>query len=71
VSRHPLMEAVKPFIGLPVLTSIDEIIRIAGIHKCRVNIIDPQYNPCSIDEEPDRLNVRTNRDGNIWLFTIG
>jgi hypothetical protein len=55
-----------------VLTSIDEIMKIAATHHCRVNIIDPeQYNPYSIDEEPDRLNVRTNRDGNIWLFTIG
>jgi hypothetical protein len=71
MSRHPLMDDLRPFIGKPMLTSIEEIIRIATVHNFRVNIIDPQFNPSSIDEEPDRINVLSNRHGNICMFTIG
>jgi hypothetical protein len=71
MSRPPVFEQLRQFVGKPVIEAIDEITKIAISHHYRVNIIDPKFNTCSLDEESDRLNIRTNRDGNIWLFTIG
>ncbi len=71
MTRHPLMDAMRPFVGKPLLTSIDEIMKIAAAHRFTTNIIDPQFNPGSIDEDPLRLNVRTDKDSMITMFTIG
>ena len=71
MSRHPLMDQMKPFNGTRLVDVIEQIKAIAAEHQCTVNVIGPQFKAGNIDNEAHRLNVRTNKDGNIWLFTIG
>jgi hypothetical protein len=71
MTRHPLMEEMRPFVGTRLIESIDKIAGIAARHRCTVNVIDPKFNTWSIDEEPLRLNVRTDNDSVIKMFTIG
>ena len=71
MSRPPVLDQMRPFVGQSLIESIDEITRIATAHRCTVNVMDPQINRISIDNEPLRLNVRTDKDSVITMFTIG
>jgi hypothetical protein len=71
VSRPPVLDQLRPFVGKTLIESIDEITRIAGSHRYTVNIVNPQFKKVDIDEEPLRLNVRTDRDSVVTMFTIG
>jgi len=65
------MAGLMQFVGYPVNTHIDAITAIAVRNKYSVNIIDPVFNPGSIDNDESRLNVRTDKDGKIVSFSIG
>jgi hypothetical protein len=50
----------------------NEINTIVRNHKCRLNIMDQTFNnKNSIDDEPDRVNVRVDKDFVITSITIG
>lgn len=65
------MLELAQFKGRAIITCIAEINEIARDHKLAVNVMDPMFNTGSIDEEPDRLNVRTDKDGIVKSFTVG
>lgn len=71
MSRPPVLDQMRPFVGKMLIESIDEITRIAASHRYTVNIVNPQFKKVDIDEEPLRLNVRTDKDSMIIMFTIG
>lgn len=66
-----LMVELSAFKGRAVTNCFREINEIARDHKLTVNVMDPMFNTGSIDEEPRRLNVRTDKDGIIKSFTLG
>jgi hypothetical protein len=71
VSTHTLLAKLDPFKGKQLITCIDDIQTIADEHGYSVNVIDPEFNTASIDNEATRLNVRTDKDSVITSFTIG
>ena len=66
-----LMADLQKFVGKPINHCIDDLESVAHKHRYSVNIIDPQFNVGSIDNDDDRLNVRTDKDGKIISFSIG
>ena len=68
---HSLIEQLAPFVGRQLIGCIDEISLLADAQHFSVNVIDPDYNTASIDNEASRLNVRTDRYSIITSFTIG
>lgn len=71
MSRASLMADLQKYIGHAIIECADAIEKIAHLHRYSVNIIDPDYNRGSIDNDESRLNVRTNRDGTVISFSIG
>jgi len=71
VTARALIQKLQPFEGKQLIACIDEITAIATSLHFSVNVIDPAFNVSSIDEDPWRLNVRTDRDSIITKFTIG
>jgi hypothetical protein len=72
MSDHALIHKLQPFKGKMLIDCIDKIKFIAELNGgYRVNVIDPKYNTGSIDNEPDRLNVRIDKESFIISFTIG
>ena len=69
MSDHALIRNLQPFIGKQIIDHIDEIKSIADGYS--VNVMDPVFNGLAIDNEPKRLNVRTDKDSVITSFTIG
>lgn len=66
---HALIAKLAPFKGKQVITCFDEIAKIAAGFS--INIIDPEFNTGSIDEDARRLNIRTDGNSVITSFTIG
>lgn len=71
VTARVLIEKLQPFIGKQIIACTDDIESIAHALGYSVNIIDPQFNTGSIDQEPTRLNIRTDKDSVITSFTVG
>lgn len=71
MTAHTLIQQLQPFKGKQIINCIDDIQMIADQHGYSVNVIDPEFNTASIDNEPKRLNVRTDKDSVIISFTIG
>lgn len=71
MSRASLMADVSKYVGHAIIECSDAIEQIAKRNRYSVNIIDPDFNVRSIDNDESRLNVRTNRAGEIISFTIG
>jgi hypothetical protein len=71
VSDRDIVSELECFKGKRVIDCIDEIESAAHPQGYYVNVIDPQFNTGSIDSDPQRLNVRANRDFVITSFTIG
>jgi hypothetical protein len=71
VSHLAVMIELAPFKGKLVSACFRDINEVARAHGLTVNIMDPDFNTASIDEEPRRLNVRTDRAGVVKSFTIG
>ena len=71
MTSHKLIEKLRPFTGKQLIECIDQITAIAEPMKYSVNVMDPEYNISSIDENYRRLNVRTDKDSLITSFTIG
>ena len=71
MTAHTLIEKLVRFKGEEILDAIDDIQRIAHAHGYTVNVIDPEFNTGSIDNDFSRLNVRTDKESVITSFTIG
>lgn len=71
MSARTLIEKLRPFEGRPLIDCIDEITAIATSLRYSVNVLDPDYNVSSINEDYSRLNVRTDKDSVITSFTVG
>jgi hypothetical protein len=71
MSRSSLMADLQTYIGHAIIECADAIEKIAKAHRYSLNIIDPDFNIGSIDNDESRLNVRTNRDGVVISFSIG
>lgn len=70
MSRAALLACVQAFVGKSVLQCFDDIKSIADLHRYSVLILDPD-SPMSINTDESRLNVRTDKDGNVVSFRIG
>lgn len=68
---HALIEQLAPFKGKPIIDCIDAITAIANSMRYSVNVLDPDYNVSSINEDYSRLNVRTDKESVITSFTVG
>lgn len=67
-----IMTELYRFKGKQVIHCFDEINAIAKDHGYRVNVLDPEINKdIRIDNEGDRLNVKTDANSVIQSFTIG
>jgi hypothetical protein len=67
-----IMTELYRFKGKKVIECFDEINAIAKDHGYRVNVLDPEINKdIRIDNEGDRLNVKTDANSVIQSFTIG
>jgi hypothetical protein len=71
VSHLDVMTELAPFRGKRLTACFPDINQIAQAHGLTVNVMDPLFNNTLIDEEPRRLNVRTDKNGIIKSFTIG
>jgi hypothetical protein len=71
MSTPALIHLLRPFVGKHLMEVFDAIRIHADAHRYSVNIIDPEFNTGSIDENPRRLNIRTDRASVITSFTIG
>ena len=71
MSRAFLMSELQGYSGHAIIECADAIEKIAKRHRYSVNVIDPDFNIGSIDNDESRLNVRTNRDGVVISFSIG
>lgn len=71
MSHIGLMVELYHFKGRTIIECFNDIQEIAHAHGFRVNVMDPEINTGNIDSEPDRLNVRTDKDSVILSFTIG
>lgn len=71
MSARTLVAQLAPFVGREMIGCIDEIKVIAAEARYSVNVMDPDYNVSSINEDYSRLNVRTDASYRITSFTIG
>jgi len=62
---------MQPFKGKQIIGAIDTIKAIAEPLGYKVNVMDIVFNVVSIDNDYQRLNVRTDKDSVITSFTIG
>jgi hypothetical protein len=51
--------------------AFNEIQAIVLHHHCILNVMDPVFNTTNIDNEDNRVNVRTDANFMIKSFTIG
>jgi hypothetical protein len=66
-----IMTELYRFKGKQVIECFNDIQEIARAYGLSVNVMDPEINKINIDNEPDRLNVKTDKDSVITSFTIG
>lgn len=71
MSKRGLLAEVEPFVGQQVIDCEDAIETAAASHGYSVMILDPVFNPGSIDSDPKRLNVHTDENSVITEFTTG
>lgn len=72
MTAHTLLSKLAIYKGCKVNDCIDAIESIAHAAGYSVGVLDPQFNTTpGIDNEGDRLNVRTDKRTVITSFTIG
>ena len=71
MSHLGIMIDLYPFKGKKIIDCFKDVQQIARYYSLTVNIMDPEINKINIDNEEDRLNVKTDADGVILSFTIG
>lgn len=71
MSRASLMADLQAFVGRKLNDCIDKIQTLARGHRYSVNVIDPEFNIGSIDNDESRLNVRQDGEGIIKSFSVG
>jgi hypothetical protein len=71
MTDHLIISRVLRFKGKQLIDVSDDLIEIATELGYTVNVVDPLFNTGQIDNEPKRLNVRTDKDSNIVSFSIG
>lgn len=69
MTARSLIAKLHSFKGKQIIDCIDAITALAAGYS--VNVMDPEINNGSIDEEPRRLNVRTDKNSKITSFSIG
>ena len=62
---------LQPYMGKQIMDAFNDIQEIALRYKLEINVIDPEFNTNSIDNDENRLNVRTDANSVITSFTIG
>jgi hypothetical protein len=69
---HFIHDLNRRFVGQKFADEVfTEIANVIANHRCILNIMDPKYNTTNIDNEDDRVNVRTDKDFVITSITIG
>lgn len=71
MTAHSLLQKLHPYQNCRLTKCIDAIEAVAAVDGYMVNVMDPEFNIRSIDNESKRLNVRTDRHGIVTSFTIG
>lgn len=71
MTAHSLLHKLHPYQGCRLTKCIDGIESAAQAAGYTVNVMDPEFNIRSIDNEPKRLNVRSDRHGIVTSFSIG
>lgn len=72
MSYLSIRNELQPYMGKQIIDCRDRIETIAKHHGLRLNVMDPEINKdIRIDNESDRLNVRTDANSVITSFTIG
>lgn len=71
MSHLGIMIELYRFKGKQIIECFNDIQEIALQYGLHVNVMDPEINKVNIDNEPDRLNVKTDKDSVITSFTIG
>lgn len=66
-----LIASLARFKGRQIITCCDDLESIAHKAGLSVNIIDPAFNTGNIDNDPTRLNIRTDENSIIKSFSIG
>lgn len=66
-----ILYIVQPFLNAHLNRAVDSINLHASAAGYSVNIQDPEFNTGSIDQDPRRLNVLTDKSGVITAFTVG
>ena len=69
MSKHLVNSLKEKFIGRRIELCIDEITTLAKGKL--INVMDPSFNKIEIDNDDNRLNVKTDIAGKIVDFTIG
>jgi hypothetical protein len=71
MSHLEIIMELHPLIGKQIIECAKDIEIIACHHGFYVNVMDPEFNTAAIDNDPKRLNVRTDKDSKVVSFTIG
>jgi hypothetical protein len=71
MSALTLIHKLETYKGKQLISAVDDIKELAKRMGYSVNIIDPEFNLGSIDNDYSRLNVRTDANSVIRSFTIG
>ena len=71
MTQYDFIARMEGFKGKQIIHCYDEIAALAKAHGYLINVSDPMINTHNIDNEPNRLNVRTDKDSVIVSFTIG
>lgn len=72
MTHELLMQRLEAFKGKRLTRYFDEIKEIAITRGyTNINVMDPEFNTGSIDNERNRLNIRTDGDNRILSFSIG
>lgn len=66
-----IMVDLNPFEGKQIIECSDDVQTIARHHGLYVNVMDPAFNTSPIDNDANRLNIRTDHEPKIVSFTIG
>jgi hypothetical protein len=71
MSPRALINRLYHFRGKQIIDCIDKIQTIADLSGYTVNVMDPAFNVGPIDNDPYRLNIRTDGNSVITSFTVG
>ena len=71
MSKAAMLADVAKYVGHAIIECEAAIKAIAKRNHYSVNVMDPDFNTSPIMSDGSRLNVRTNRDGEVISFSVG